>query len=69
MISGIQVAFIGDIDLSEILNIGNVIYLRNIKALTVDSDSGSYYLTPAELKEFLAGKNKVKISAEMQNIS
>lgn len=58
MISGIQIAFNGDVDLSEILNIGNVIYLRNVKALTIDSDSGSYYLTPAELEKFLAGREK-----------
>jgi len=57
MIAGIQIALKHASDVHEILNIGNVIYLKNIKEMTVDCTEGSYLLTVRELEEYLNKKN------------
>jgi len=57
MIARIQISFKQDIDLSQVLNIGNVLYLKNVKEMLIDCTEGSYLLTARELEEFLNKKN------------
>jgi len=57
MIARIQISFKQDIDLSQVLNIGNVLYLKNVKEMLIDCTEGSYLLTAKELEELLNKKN------------
>lgn len=57
MIAGIQISFKNDVDLSEVLEINNVLYLKNVKEMLIDCTEGSYLLTAKELEELLNKKN------------